>query len=134
MKDHVQSTMVRSVTLVGALVVMLMSSLQASTIPANQSGPQIQVISPALGSICCSNINLNIRFEATNAPVDLASLTVKVHKLVRFDITDKVRSYVSESGILWKDLHIPKGTHTIEICVADVNKIKTSRIFTVTVK
>jgi hypothetical protein len=134
MKNSVLFTIVRHVTLAGALVAMLTSPLRASTVPANQSGPQIQVISPALGSICCSNIDLDIRFEATNAPVDLASLTVKVRKLVRIDITNKVRPHVSDSGILWKDLHIPKGSHTIEVSVADVNKVKTSRIFTVVVK
>ncbi len=65
-----------------------------------------------------------INFVPKTGPVDVNSLKVTVVKFLSIDITDRLREYVSASGIQVKEAKIPAGKHIVRISVADAQGVR----------
>ncbi len=82
-------------------------------------GPTIEILKPNDGGKASGPIEIQINFVPKTGPVDLSSLKVTVVKFLSIDITDRLRDYVSPSGIQVKEAKIPAGKHIVRISVAD---------------
>lgn len=87
-------------------------------------GPKIEVIKPVQGASAKPPVEVEIKFVAKSSPVDPASLTVSVVKLINIDITDRVRTYVTASGIHVPAAQLPSGKHTVRISIADQDGLR----------
>ena len=83
-------------------------------------GPTIEILKPSDGGKASGPIEIQINFVPKTGPVDVNSLKVTVVKFLSIDITDRLRDYVSPSGIQVKEAKIPAGKHIVRISVADV--------------
>lgn len=82
-------------------------------------GPTIEILKPNDGGKASGPIEIQINFVPKTGPVDVSSLKVTVVKFLSIDITDRLREYVSASGIQVKEAKIPAGKHIVRISVAD---------------
>jgi hypothetical protein len=83
------------------------------------TGPLIDVLKPLVGKAQPVPLEIVVKFEPRNAPVDVSSLKVTLVKFVPIDITDRVRPYTSPEGIRIPDARLPSGEHTVRISLAD---------------
>lgn len=83
------------------------------------TGPLIDVLKPLVGKAQPVPLEILVKFEPRNSPVDVSSLKVTLVKFVPIDITDRVRPYVSPEGIRIPDARLPSGEHTVRISLAD---------------
>ncbi|MBX3324734.1 MAG: hypothetical protein U0223_00215 [Nitrospira sp.] len=90
----------------------------------SEMGPKIEVIKPTQGASAKPPVEIDIKFVAKSSPVDPASLTVSVVKLINIDITDRVRTYVTASGIHVPAAQLPSGKHTVRISIADQDGLR----------
>ncbi len=82
-------------------------------------GPTIEILKPNDGGKASGPIEIQINFVPKTGPVDVSSLKITVVKFLSIDITDRLREYVSASGIQVKEAKIPAGKHIVRISVAD---------------
>ena len=82
-------------------------------------GPRIDVLKPASDAPQQSPIEILIHFHPKSAPVRLESVKVQLVKFISIDITDRVKPYLSETGIEMKEAKIPSGAYLVRISVAD---------------
>ena len=82
-------------------------------------GPTTEILKPNDGGKASGPIESQINFVPKTGPVDVSSLKVTVVKFLSIDITDRLREYVSASGIQVKEAKIPAGKHIVRISVAD---------------
>lgn len=95
---------------------------QDGTIPIeaeSELGPKIVIVKPANGGSAPPPVEVDIQFIPKLSPIDLASLKVSVVKLINIDITDRVRSHVSDKGIHVPEAQLPSGKHKVRISIAD---------------
>ncbi len=83
------------------------------------TGPAIEVLKPADGTVPTVPMEVTIRFMPRSAPVDITTLQISVVKFISIDITDRVRPYVSPTGIQIADAKLPSGKHIVRISLAD---------------
>lgn len=83
-------------------------------------GPTLELVTPEDGVPVSPPVNLFIKFTPNQAPLDLATLKVVVLKVVKIDITDRLRPYVSDEGIRIDDGKFPAGKFRLRISLADV--------------
>lgn len=96
----------------------------------SEMGPKIEVIKPTQGASAKPPVEVEIKFVAKSSPVDPASLTVSVVKLINIDITDRVRTYVTASGIHVPAAQLPSGKHTVRISIADQDGLRSVKDLT----
>ncbi len=82
-------------------------------------GPTIEILKPSDGGKASGPVEIQINFVPKTGSVDVSSLKVTVVKFLSIDITDRLRDYVSPSGIQVKEAKIPAGKHIVRISVAD---------------
>lgn len=87
-------------------------------------GPTIDVVKPTDGGSAPPPVEVDIRFTPKSSPVDPATLKVSVVKLINIDITDRVRSYASATGIHVPAAQIPSGKHTVRVSIADKDGLR----------
>ncbi|MBX3343967.1 MAG: hypothetical protein KF806_01520 [Nitrospira sp.] len=87
-------------------------------------GPTIEILKPTDGGKASGPIEIQINFVPKTGPVDVNSLKVTVVKFLSIDITDRLREYVSASGIQVKEAKIPAGKHIVRISVADAQGVR----------
>jgi hypothetical protein len=85
----------------------------------NSKGPRIDVIKPAEDAPQQSPLEIQVRFYPNPAAVNPESVKVQLVKFISIDITDRVKPYLSESGINVKEANIPAGKHLVRITVSD---------------
>jgi hypothetical protein len=85
----------------------------------NDKGPKIDVLKPVEDTPQQSPLEILIRFYPNPAAVNPASVKVQLVKFISIDITDRVKPYLSETGIDVKEAKIPTGTHLVRISVSD---------------
>lgn len=90
----------------------------------SELGPKIEVIKPTQGASAKPPVEVEIKFVSKGSPVDPMSLTVSVVKLINIDITDRVRTYVTASGIHVPAAQLPSGKHTVRISIADQDGLR----------
>lgn len=85
----------------------------------NNKGPRIDVLKPAEDAPQQSPLEIQVRFYPNPAAVNPESVKVQLVKFISIDITDRVKPYLSETGINVKEANIPSGTHLVRITVSD---------------
>jgi hypothetical protein len=87
------------------------------------SGPKIVVVAPVKGtSSVKSPVDLVIEFQPRGGVlVDANSLSVTYKKNPPVDLTERVKEFLTPSGITMPSAEIPPGHHTIEIEVKDAD-------------
>ena len=127
-------------TSVSARILVLVANLLFGTVAIAEAGdlnlgPAIKVLAPNESMVQIVPFDIDIRFEQRgSALVDLASLKVFLMKLWDIDITERVRPYVSGTGIHMAHADFPKGQHTIKIAIADQEGHESSRTMVVLVQ
>ncbi len=85
----------------------------------NNKGPRIDVLRPVEDAPQQSPFEIQVRFYPNAAAVNPDSVKVQLVKFIAIDITDRVKPYLSESGINIKEANIPAGKHLVRITVSD---------------
>lgn len=98
-------------------------------------GPTIVLVSPAptAGTIT-SPLNLKIRFQSHGgAAIDVDSVLLTYVKKPAVDLTQRIRGFITATGIDVEDAEVPPGTHTLRIDVGDSSGHVSRTDFTFTV-
>lgn len=61
-----------------------------------------------------------IRFLPKSVTIDLSSLKVTLLKFIPIDLTDRLKSYVNQDGIMVKEAKVPTGAYRVRITLSDV--------------
>jgi hypothetical protein len=87
------------------------------------SGPKVLLKSPSRDATGIkSPFALIIKFETRDGvPVDLNSLVVTYEKAPPVDLTERVKAYLSPTGITMPQAETPPGEHRLHIEIKDVN-------------
>ena len=83
-------------------------------------GPKVEMISPPEGKPTSTPLTLWVKFTPNVAPIDLESLKVKLVKVIKIDITDRLRPFVTPEGINIPDAKFPSGKFRVKLTLADV--------------
>jgi hypothetical protein len=87
-------------------------------------GPKIVLVAPSQGTTPVkAPMRLQIKFEQRGAKIDLDSLRITYIKLQPVDLTERVRPFVSQDGVDFKNAEVPPGTHKIRVEVRDVDGV-----------
>ena len=85
-------------------------------------GPSIKVVSPDPSAAVKPPFNMNVHFQPHGGvKIDAASVKVTYLKKPAVDLTPRVKSGISESGITLDTVNVPPGTHDIKIDVTDAD-------------
>jgi hypothetical protein len=86
----------------------------------SELGPVIEVLKPVAGATMSSPTEIAIRLTPKHDPIDWGTLHVWLVKLINIDITERVRPFVTSSGIEIPDAQLPSGHHTVRISLSDI--------------
>ena len=94
-------------------------------------GPGVELISPYPDHVVPSPVPLKVKFIArNNIAIDPASVRLIYLKEPNIDLTERIKSHLTSSGIDMADAEIPPGTHHLRISLKDSQ----GRTSTVTVR
>jgi hypothetical protein len=98
-------------------------------------GPGINLISPHSGGASVqSPFDLRLEFvQRGGAKIDLETVKVLYDKNPPVNLIERVRTGVSETGIVLAGAQVPAGKHSIIVSVADSDGRSTTRTFELTV-
>lgn len=83
-------------------------------------GPGIKVVAPDLAAGVSSPFNLKIAFEPRGgAKIDPAATRITYLKATPVDLLPRVKSGLSEQGLVLEGAETPPGEHAIQISVQD---------------
>ena len=83
-------------------------------------GPAIKLISPPADTVISSPFNLKLSFEARGGEkIDPGSVTMVYLKSPMVDLTPRLKSAITSSGIDLPKADVPPGDHSIEVTVKD---------------
>ena len=83
-------------------------------------GPGIKVVSPELGVPTKGSFEFKVDFEPRGgSTIDKSSVKVTYIKSPTVDLTPRLKSSVTDSGIDMKNAEIPPGEHQVKISVKD---------------
>jgi hypothetical protein len=101
----------------------------------SETGPGIEVRSPADGQSYPAPLPVEVRFTpSAGARIDLSRIRVRLLKgPLGFDLTGRARPFLSEQGVSMPRADLPRGTHRVEITVADTAGRSCSAIVSFTV-
>ncbi|MDH5641949.1 MAG: hypothetical protein OEY28_11705 [Nitrospira sp.] len=85
----------------------------------NSKGPRIDVLKPADDAPQQSPLEILVQFHPNPVAINPDSVKVQLVKFISIDITDRVKPYLSESGLNVKEANIPSGKHLVRITVSD---------------
>lgn len=89
--------------------------------PLPETGPDIEIVSPLADTPNASPLEIMIRFNPRNAPIDLSTLKVTLVKWINIDLTDRIREFVTPEGIHVGNAELPSGEHLVRFSLADQN-------------
>jgi hypothetical protein len=97
-------------------------------------GPGIELVSPNPIQSVTSPMPLKIKFQPrNNVAIDPASVKVIYVKAKPIDLTDRIKRFVTPSGIDMAQAEVPPGTHMMRVDVTDQQGRSSSSVFKVTV-
>lgn len=97
-------------------------------------GPAIKVVSPAPDTAVKSPFDLKLNFEARGGEkIDPNSIKVVYMKSPLVDLTPRLQSAITPSGINFQQAEVPPGEHTIRITVKDGTGRETNNTMTIVV-
>ena len=92
----------------------------------DEKNPTIETVTP---------MNLKIAFEKNAAPVNMDSLEVTAKKgFLSMSITDRVQEFITGTILDAREIDFPRGKFRIQVEIADVEGIITSREYRLLVK
>jgi hypothetical protein len=93
-------------------------------------GPAIKFVSPTMGSTVSSPFDLKIVFEPRgDSKVDVNSVKVTYLKFPYVDLTPRLRSAITVSGINFQNAEVPSGEHAVKLSVQDTEGRETNAEF-----
>jgi hypothetical protein len=97
-------------------------------------GPSVKVVSPDQLDPVRAPFPLRIDFQAHGgSKIDASSVKVIYLRTPSVDLTPRLTSAISQSGIKLEDANTPAGIHDLQVDVADTEGRTTSRIVRLTV-
>ena len=129
----------------GVLLLVSQSELDAlpvdtpvtwSSKPTSPNGPVIRIESPIHNRTYQGPFAIKVEFlpGPMGFEVDISSLRLEYKKAWGIDITDRVLEFITGSGIDVAESELPRGRHTVEVQISDVEKNFSRQVFTVIVK
>jgi hypothetical protein len=84
-----------------------------------RSGPVIELLKPSSGQTSRTPIEIDVKFHARTSPIDETTIQVTLLKIINVDLTDRLRPYMTASGIHIPNANLPSGRHAVRIKLAD---------------
>ena len=115
----------------------LITSQEASLPPATKMitrgisrGPSIKFVTPTADSIVSSPFDFKVIFEPRgDSKVDVNSVKVTYLKFPYVDLTPRLKSAISASGINFQNAEVPAGEHSVRLTVQDTDGRETNSVF-----
>lgn len=100
------------------------------------NGPAVEIESPDKNFTIATPVSIRVLFKpgTSGKAIDPESFRLVYHKFVKIDLTDRVKEYVTSTGIDAKNVDIPEGKHKISVSVADMAGNRTTEVLKFTVK
>jgi hypothetical protein len=93
-------------------------------------GPSIKFVTPTAGSTVSSPFDLRIIFEPRgDSKVDVNSVKVTYLKFPYVDLTPRLKTAITASGINFQNAEVPGGEHVVKISVQDTEGRETNSEF-----
>jgi hypothetical protein len=93
-------------------------------------GPSIKFVNPTAGSTVSSPFDLRIAFEPRgDSKVDVNSVKVTYLKFPYVDLTPRLKSAITASGINFQNAEVPAGEHAVKLSVQDTEGRETNGEF-----
>ena len=93
-------------------------------------GPSIKFVTPTAGSTVSSPFDLRIIFEPRgDSKVDVNSVKVTYLKFPYVDLTPRLKTAITASGINFQNAEVPGGEHAVKISVQDTEGRETNTEF-----
>ena len=97
-------------------------------------GPAVKLNSPEADTPISSPFDFKVLFEARGeGKIDPNSVKVVYMKSPFVDLTPRLKSAITPSGINFSKTEVPPGTHTIRITVKDMDGRETNQVVTIVV-
>ena len=114
------------------------AALPAASVPAPtrgiSRGPTVRLISPMADTSIKSPFDFKVAFDPRgDSKVDLDSVHVVYIKSPFVDLTPRLLTAISRTGINFFSAEIPSGTHQIRVTVKDTDGRETNSLFTLVV-
>lgn len=84
-----------------------------------RGGPIIELLKPSQGQASRAPVEIDVKFHASRAPIDERTIQVTLLKFINVDLTDRIRPYITASGIYIPNANLPSGQHAVRITLAD---------------
>jgi len=115
----------------------LITEKEAALPPANKlvtrgisRGPSIKFITPISGSAVSSPFDLRVAFEPRGeSKIDVNSIKITYLKFPYIDLTSRLKSAITASGINFQNAEVPAGEHSVKFSVQDIDGRETIAIF-----
>jgi hypothetical protein len=115
----------------------LITAKEAALPPANKlvtrgisRGPSIKFITPTSDSTVNSPFDLRVVFEPRgDSKVDVNSIKITYLKFPYVDLTSRLKSAITASGINFQNAEVPAGEHSVKFSVQDTDGRETNAIF-----
>ena len=97
-------------------------------------GPTVKLNSPEVDTPINSPFDFKVLFEARGeGKIDPNSVKVVYMKSPFVDLTPRLKSAITPTGINFSKAEVPPGTHTIRVTVKDVDGRETNQVITIVV-
>ena len=97
-------------------------------------GPAVKLNSPEADTPISSPFDFKVLFEARGeGKIDPNSVKVVYMKSPFVDLTTRLKSAITPTGINFSKAEVPPGTHTIRITVKDMDGRETNQVVTIVV-
>jgi len=97
-------------------------------------GPAVKLNSPEADTPISSPFDFKVLFEARGeGRIDPKSVKVVYMKSPFVDLTPRLKSVITPTGINFSKAEVPPGTHTIRITVKDMDGRETNQVVTIVV-
>jgi len=97
-------------------------------------GPAVKLNSPEVDTPISSPFDFKVLFEARGeGKIDPNSVKVVYMKSPFVDLTPRLKSAITPTGINFSKAEVPPGTHTIRITVKDMDGRETNQVVTIVV-
>ena len=97
-------------------------------------GPAVKLSSPIPDVPVSSPFDLKVLFEARgDGKIDPNSVKVVYMKSPFVDLTPRLKSAITPTGINFSKAEVPPGTHTIRVTVKDLDGRETNQVMTIVV-
>ena len=97
-------------------------------------GPTVKLNSPEVDTPINSPFDFKVLFEARGeGKIDPNSVKVVYMKSPFIDLTPRLKSAITPTGINFSKAEVPPGTHTIRVTVKDMDGRETNQVITIVV-